>query len=225
MRNRSLWLLAGLALVASLVDRPRRNRRYRARVGRNGRLHPRPGAAEPPGPVGRQQPVCDEPRPEQHLVRLPDPQRHGRLGAAAVHRPSRRSSRRSPLTIRFTYKPDAEWSDGKAVTAADFRATWKVFTNPANNVISRTGWEDITSVGGATARPSPSPSRSSYADWESLVSSGPYPAHIIAGKNMNDMFLNSIPVSSGPWMFDSWNKGQSITVKKNPRFKASIAPG
>ena len=41
---------------------------------------------------------------------------------------------------------------------------------------------------------------------------------------MNDMFLNSIPVSSGPWLFDSWNKGQSITVKKNPRFKASIAP-
>ncbi len=41
---------------------------------------------------------------------------------------------------------------------------------------------------------------------------------------MNDMFLNSVPVSSGPWLFDSWNKGQSITVKKNPRFKASIAP-
>ena len=41
---------------------------------------------------------------------------------------------------------------------------------------------------------------------------------------MNDMFLNSVPVSSGPWLFDSWNKGQSITVRKNPRFKASIAP-
>ena len=41
---------------------------------------------------------------------------------------------------------------------------------------------------------------------------------------MNDMFLNSIPVSSGPWLFDSWTKGQSITVKKNPRFKASVAP-
>ena len=41
---------------------------------------------------------------------------------------------------------------------------------------------------------------------------------------MNDMFLNSEPVSSGPWIFDSWAKGQSITVQKNPRFKASIAP-
>ncbi len=53
-------------------------------------------------------------------------------------------AKRSPLTVRFTYKPDAEWSDGKEVTAADFRATWQVFINPANNVISRTGWEDIS---------------------------------------------------------------------------------
>ena len=41
---------------------------------------------------------------------------------------------------------------------------------------------------------------------------------------MNDTFLNSMPVSSGPWMFDKLVKGQSITVKKNPRFKAGIAP-
>ena len=34
------------------------------------------------------------------------------------------------------------------------------------------------------------------------------------------MFLNSIPVSSGPWKFDSWQKGVQITVMKNPKFKA-----
>ena len=34
------------------------------------------------------------------------------------------------------------------------------------------------------------------------------------------MFLNSVPVSSGPWLFDSLQKGVQITVKKNPRFKA-----
>ena len=131
---------------------------------------------------------------------------------------------RSPLTVRFTYKPDAEWSDGKEVTAADFRATWQVFTNPDFNVVSRTGWEDIASVGGGNGKTVTVAFKKVYAAWESLVSSGPYPAHIIAGKNMNEMFLNSIPVSSGPWLFDSWTKGQSITVRKNPRFKASVAP-
>ena len=37
------------------------------------------------------------------------------------------------------------------------------------------------------------------------------------------MFLNSIPVSSGPWKFSSWQKGVQITVVKNPTFKAGPA--
>ena len=30
------------------------------------------------------------------------------------------------------------------------------------------------------------------------------------------MFEDSIPVSSGPWKFQSWQKGVQITVMKNP---------
>ena len=82
------------------------------------------------------------------------------------------------------------WSDGKPVTGRTF-ARRGVFINPANNVISRTGWEDVKSIKGSgkkavlvfkkrtpTGRPSPS---------------GVYPAHIIQGQDMNKMFLTSIP--------------------------------
>lgn len=125
----------------------------------------------------------------------------------------------SPLTFRFTYKSTAKWSDGKAVTAKDYRATWKVFTNPANNVISRTGWEDIRSVTG-TGKTVTVVMKVKYADWESLASAGVYPAHYIAGKDMNQTFLNSVALSSGPWKFTSWQKGVQITVSKNARFNA-----
>ena len=54
--------------------------------------------------------------------------------------------KKSPLTTTFTFSPKAVWSDGKPVTCADWRATWQVYINPANNVISRTGYEDIKSV-------------------------------------------------------------------------------
>ncbi len=128
--------------------------------------------------------------------------------------------KRSPLTVRFTYKTSAKWSDGKPVTAKDFRATWKVFTNPANNVISRTGWEDIKSVSG-TGKTVTVVFKTLYADWESLVSSGPYPAHYIAGRDMNQTFLNDTGgLSSGPWKFASWQKGVQITVVRNPNFAA-----
>jgi peptide/nickel transport system substrate-binding protein len=125
----------------------------------------------------------------------------------------------SPLTVSFAYKPQAVWSDGKPVTGADFRATWQVYINPQNNVISRTGWEDIRSVSVKGKRVTVV-FKTRYADWESLVSSGPYAAHVIAGKNMNEQFLNSLPISSGPWRFQSWQKGVQLTVAKNPRFRA-----
>jgi len=34
------------------------------------------------------------------------------------------------MTFKFRINPDARWADGKPVTADDFVATWKLFTNP-----------------------------------------------------------------------------------------------
>jgi peptide/nickel transport system substrate-binding protein len=132
--------------------------------------------------------------------------------------------REKPLTIAFKFKQSAVWSDGKPVTGADFRATWQVYVNPANNVISRAGWEEIKSVT-AKGKSVTVVFKTPYAAWESIVSGGPgvWPAHLIAGKNMNEMFVNSIPVSSGPWRFHSWQRGTQLTVVKNTRFKAGPA--
>jgi len=124
-----------------------------------------------------------------------------------------------PATASFSYKPTAVWSDGKPVTCADFRATWQVFINPNNNVVSREGYQDIKSVtckgkAGTVVFKTP------YADWESVVTGSVYPAHVIKGQDMNQTFNNSIPVSSGPWKFQSWQKGVQITVVRNDKFKA-----
>lgn len=127
--------------------------------------------------------------------------------------------KQKPLTIQATYKKTAVWSDGKPVTGADFKATWGVFINPKFNVISRTGWEDIKSVT-VKGKTFIVVFKTQYADWESLISGGVYPAHIIKGQDMNQMFLNSVPVSSGPWLFDSWQKGVQIAVKANTKFAA-----
>jgi peptide/nickel transport system substrate-binding protein len=125
----------------------------------------------------------------------------------------------NPLTVSFAYAANAVWSDGKPVTCADLRATWQVFINPKFNVISRTGWEDISTFT-CKGKAGTIVFKKQYADWEALISSGAYPAHVIAGKDMNQMFLNDTPVSSGPWKFTSWQKGVQITVSRNTAFKA-----
>ena len=130
--------------------------------------------------------------------------------------------RTRPQTVTFAYKESAVWSDGKPVTCEDWKATWRVFVNPQFNVVSRAGFEDVRSVtckgkSGTIVFSRP------YAAWETLVSGGVYAAHVIRGKDMNQMFNDSIPVSSGPWKVQSWQKGVQLTLVKNPRFKVGPA--
>ena len=101
-------------------------------------------------------------------------------------------------------------------------ATHAAFVNPAFNVISRTGWEDMKSVK-ANGKSVTIVFKKPIADWESYAANGLWPAHIIKGQDMNKMFNNSIPVSNGPWKFQSWQKGVQITLVKNPTFKAGPA--
>ena len=126
-----------------------------------------------------------------------------------------------PQTVTFKYKAAAVWSDGKPVTCEDFRATARVFNNPQFNVVSREGWKDLNlrklkcdGKAGTVVFTRP------FAAWESLVSGGVYAAHVIRGKNMNQQFNDSLPISSGPWKFQSWQKGVQLTLVKNPRYRA-----
>jgi peptide/nickel transport system substrate-binding protein len=129
---------------------------------------------------------------------------------------------RSPQTVTFTYKASALWSDGRPVTCEDWKATWRVFVNPNYNVASRAGFEDIRSVT-CTGKSGTIVFTRPFAAWESLVSGGAYAAHVIRGRNMNRMFSDSIPVSSGPWKFGSWQRGVQLTLLKNLRFRAGPA--
>jgi peptide/nickel transport system substrate-binding protein len=128
--------------------------------------------------------------------------------------------KKSPLTTQFTFSPKANWSDGTPVTCADWRATWQIWINPANNPASRTGYEDIKSVT-CKGKTGTVVFKKVYADWETLLNAGVWPAKYTAGKDANKLWEDSIPVSSGPWKFSTWQKGTQITVVKNPKYTIS----
>ena len=46
------------------------------------------------------------------------------------------------------------------------------------------------------------------------------PAHKVAGQDFNKLWSDSIDISSGPFKFQSWQKGTQLTIVKNPAFKA-----
>ncbi len=134
--------------------------------------------------------------------------------------------KKSPLTTSFEFSPKAKWSDGTPVTCADWKATWQVWINPTNNPETRSGMEDIKSVNCAGKKGTVI-FKKVFADWQTLLNepgnNGVLQAKTVAANpDMNKAFENSIPVSSGPWKFQSWQKGVQITVVKNPQY--TIAP-
>jgi len=129
--------------------------------------------------------------------------------------------RSNPLTVTFTYKPNAKWSDGRQITGNDFRATYRTIMNPNFDITSREGWEDIQTIRVAGKRVTVVWKRGkSYAAWDALVATSPMPAHKVAGQNFNDLWRNTIDVASGPFRFVSWQKGTQLVLAKNNAFTA-----
>jgi peptide/nickel transport system substrate-binding protein len=130
-------------------------------------------------------------------------------------------ARSNPLTVTFSYKKTAKWSDGRQLTGADFMATYRTIMNPNYDITSREGWEDIQSVKVAGKKVTVTWKRGkSYAAWDALVATSPMPAHKVAGQNFNDLWRSSIDVASGPFKWQSWQKGTQMVLVKNNQFTA-----
>jgi peptide/nickel transport system substrate-binding protein len=127
----------------------------------------------------------------------------------------------NPLTVRFSYKPSARWSDGRQITGNDFLATYRTIMNPNWDITSRDGWEDIASVRarGKTVTVTWKRNRS-YAAWDAIVATSPMPAHKVAGQNFNDLWRSSLDIASGPFRFVSWQRGTQLVLARNAAFAA-----
>jgi peptide/nickel transport system substrate-binding protein len=131
---------------------------------------------------------------------------------------------KEPLKASFKYKANANWSDGKPVTGADFMALYRTIMNPNWDITSREGFEDIAKiqVKGKSVTVTFKPKRA-FAAWDVLLGTSPLPAHKVAGQDFNKLWADSVDISSGPFKFQSWQKGTQLTVVKNGAFKAGAA--
>jgi len=132
--------------------------------------------------------------------------------------------KKEPLTVSFKYKQSAVWSDGKPVTGNDFLVTYRTIMDPNWDITSRDGWQDIASVKAKGKAVTVTWKKGkAYSGWDALVATSPMPAHKVAGQNFNDLWRDSMDISSGPFKFQSWQKGTQLTLVKNPAFKAGTS--
>jgi peptide/nickel transport system substrate-binding protein len=129
------------------------------------------------------------------------------------------------LTITYHLRAGVRWQDGVPFTSRDVKFTYEAIMNPANDVISRHGYDIVRSV------ETPDPLtvrfhlRKPFAPFVSVVfgeSDSPYgilPAHVLAKyPNLNDVPYNAAPMGTGPFKFVRWVRGDRIEFASNEHY-------
>ena len=138
------------------------------------------------------------------------------------------------LVVTYTYKAD-KWSDGQPVVKADRELGWKVQSDKTSGAVTYDTVDRIANV----AFPDDNtvvvtyvpgyqfpfyylPVVGSYPSHRVIESDGPYKGKTLADVEPKDFptlpEIAEKPMGAGPYMIDSWEKGQRITLKANPNF-------
>jgi peptide/nickel transport system substrate-binding protein len=131
-----------------------------------------------------------------------------------------------PVTLTYYIRPEARWSDGVPVTAADF-----LFTHAARLALRSSldpyaraallHVRSVTAVDDKTVRVT---LRSPFSGWQTLFPNV-LPRHVLRGVDLSKIWLDHIddpktgaPIGSGPFLVESLERGHELTLIRNPRY-------
>jgi ABC-type transport system substrate-binding protein len=127
-----------------------------------------------------------------------------------------------PFTLTYHIRPEARWSDGVPITAADFVFTHEALKRYAlESNLHRTIVRSVRALDRKTARVV---LRERVAAWRGLF--GPIlPKHALANENLLTVWRDGIvnprtgePIGSGPFLIGTWDRGKQIALRRNPRY-------
>jgi peptide/nickel transport system substrate-binding protein len=128
-------------------------------------------------------------------------------------------------TITYHLRSGVLWHDGTPFTADDAVFTFGVIMNPANNVVSRTGWDQVVSMSAPDAHTVVVHLKQPYAPAvatffaPSLAPMPVLPKHLLQGlPDINRAAFNNKPVGTGPFMVSSYVPQVGITLVANPHY-------
>ena len=125
--------------------------------------------------------------------------------------------------IVFKLRP-ALWSDGVPFTSKDVAFSVAVVQDPRTNVTSRDGWELIERVETPDEHTAIFHLKQIYANFiPTFFTTGGanpciLPEHIVRGQDPNRGPYNQRPVGIGPFVIDSWQRGQGVQLSANARY-------
>ena len=129
------------------------------------------------------------------------------------------------LTITYHIRKGVKWSDGAPFDADDVVWSFHAILNPANNIVSRSGWDDIAKIDEPDKYTVVLHLKKPYSPFvETFFSSSGanpclLPKHLLAQyPNFNNVPYNSLPVGIGPFKYKKWERGQRVEMVANPLY-------
>ncbi len=126
------------------------------------------------------------------------------------------------LTITYHLRHGVRWQDGAPFTSRDVKFSWQAMMNPANNVLSRRGYDQVASIDTPDDYTVVMHMKRLFAPaidtifGESDTPFGILPAHLLARyPNVNQIPFNASPVGTGPYRFARWLRGDRILLTAN----------
>ena len=130
-----------------------------------------------------------------------------------------------PQVIEWKIAKDATWSDGKPVTTADIAYHFANVMDPKHEIASRVGYEQIKTLDDIDEKTFRATFDSPYGDFRGLWQAVPQAEWVKAQPAGWAKAMDSEPgPSAGPYVFEQWSKGESITLVPNKFWKGEPSP-
>jgi peptide/nickel transport system substrate-binding protein len=126
--------------------------------------------------------------------------------------------------ITLKLRDDIAWSDGQPITAQDFVFTYQMIVDPNNGVTAVAPYDLVESVTAPDERTVVVTFEQPFAAWLSALWRVVLPAHVLqpafqAQGGLQNAAWNTAPtVGCGPFVFQSWERGQSAVFTANPNY-------
>jgi peptide/nickel transport system substrate-binding protein len=121
------------------------------------------------------------------------------------------------MTVRYEIVDEAQWSDGVPISGDDFKFTYDTIMDPDLPILKAI-YEDIIPesivVGPKTFEYTLSAPTVQY----DLIFGQIIPKHEVEGSDFVNDWNDTMWVSAGPFVFDTWQKGEFIRVVRNDNY-------